>query len=190
MDTHSENEVKRWVFPQLCEGVHDIACEITAPRHYLKLCGTNDELRSALLPVRWEIQPANYFMQATATSDETGSLPDRYRMELRQAGPVTSVRILAPNGDLAASGCAAETSDAFVYDRIETAPDHQRKGLGVAVMGALESARKSPATPQLLVATEDGRGLYARLGWTVIAPFAAATIPDKRVEAGKRILVR
>lgn len=187
MDTHSEKEAKRWVFPQLCEGLHEIACEIQAPRHYLKLCGTNTELRSALLPACWEIQPANYFMQATVTNSETGSLPDGYRMELHKFGPVTDVRILAPNGDLAASGCAAETSDAFVYDRIETAPDHRRKGLGIAVMSALESARKSPATPQLLVATENGRGLYARLGWTVIAPFAAATIPDKGSEAARRL---
>lgn len=186
MDTHSENEVKRWVFPQLSEGLHDIACEITAPRHYLKLCGTNDELRSARLPVRWEIQSANYFMQAGAASGETGSLPDGYRMEVHQDGPVTGVRILAPNGDLAASGCAAETTDAFVYDRIETAPDHRRKGLGIVVMGVLGSARKSPTTPGILVATEDGRCLYARLGWKVIAPFAAATIPDMGSEAGKR----
>jgi hypothetical protein len=45
-------------------------------------------------------------------------------------------------------------------------------------MNALGSARKSLATPQLLVATGDGRSLYANLGWTVLAPFAAATIPE------------
>ena len=45
-------------------------------------------------------------------------------------------------------------------------------------MRALRSAKKSPLTPQLLVATEEGRGLYASLGWTVIAPLAAATIPE------------
>jgi hypothetical protein len=177
VDTHSEKEAKRWVFPQLCEGLHSIACEITAPRHYLKLCGTNDELRS-VLPERWEVQPANYFMKATASAGEMVSLPDGYRMELHQTGPVTQVHVVAPDGDLAASGCAAETTDAFVYDRIETASDHRRKGLGIAVMNALASARKSFTAPQLLVATEEGRSLYARLGWIVIAPFAAATIPD------------
>jgi hypothetical protein len=45
-------------------------------------------------------------------------------------------------------------------------------------MVALATARKSVASPQLLVATEDGRNLYAKLGWTVLAPFAAAAIPD------------
>jgi hypothetical protein len=99
-------------------------------------------------------------------------------MEIDQAGPVTRARVIAPDGDLAASGCAAETADVFIYDRIETAQDHRRKGLGVAVMIALGTARKSLVSPQLLVATGDGRNLYANLGWTVLAPFAAATIPE------------
>lgn len=177
VDTHSEKEVKRWVFPQPCDGLRAIANEITAPRHYLKLCGSDEELRSAL-PNRWEVQPANYFMTATAATFDAKPLPHGYKMECHRAGPVTRACVIAPNGDLAASGCAAETADVFIYDRIETAQDHRRKGLGVAVMIALATARKSPARPQLLVATVDGRHLYANLGWTVLAPFAAATIPE------------
>ncbi|HUA79535.1 MAG TPA: GNAT family N-acetyltransferase [Dyella sp.] len=180
VDSHSEKEVKRWVFPRLCDGLRDVARDISIPRHYLKLCGTDDELRSAL-PARWEIQPGNYFMEATAMIRETSSLPDDYAMKLHQVGPVTQVHIVASNGDIAASGSAAETMEAFVYDRIETALDHRRKGLGIAVMSALGSARRSSISRQLLVATEDGRSLYARLGWTVIAPFATATIPDMKV---------
>lgn len=177
VDTHSEKEVKRWVFPQLCDGLRAIAADITASRHYLKLCGSDEQLRSAL-PARWEIQPANYFMVAAAAAVDTKPLPDGYRMEFERAGPVTRAFIIGPLGDLAASGCAAETADVFIYDRIETAQDHRRKGLGVAVMVALGAARKSLMSPQLLVATEDGRGLYVNLGWTVLAPFAAATIPE------------
>jgi len=186
VDTHSEKEVKRWVFPKVCDGLYDIARDISMPRHYLKLCGTNEELRNAL-PARWEIQPENYFMKATATPAETNSLPEGYRIEVHQAGPVTRVQIVAPDGELAATGSAAETMDAFVYDRIETASNHRRKGLGIAVMHALAAARKSFVGPQLLVATEDGRSLYIRLGWTVIAPFATATIPDVDFEVGKGI---
>lgn len=177
VDTHSEKEVKRWVFPALCDGLREIAHDITAPRHYLKLCGSDEELRSAL-PARWAIQPSNYLMTTTLADLDTKPLPAGYRMELHRAGPVTRASVIAPNGDLAATGCAAESAEAFIYDRIETAHDHRRKGLGVAVMVALGSAKRSPATQQLLVATEDGRGLYANLGWTVLAPFAAATIPE------------
>lgn len=177
VDTHSEKEVKRWVFPQLCDGLCAIARDITAPRHYLKLCGSDEELRSAL-PARWEVQPANFFMMATAAAVDAKPLPDGYRMEVERAGPVTRASVIGPQGDLAATGCAAETPDVFIYDRIETSQDHRRKGLGVAVMVALGAARKSRVSPQLLVATEHGRGLYVNLGWTVLAPFAAATIPE------------
>ena len=177
VDTDSEKEVKRWVFPQQCDGLRAIAHDVAAPRHYLKLCGTNEELRSAL-PARWEIQPENYFMMAAVTLIDTKPLPNGYKMELRQTGPVTQARVLAPDGALAASGCAAESADVFIYDRIETAQDHRRKGLGIAVMIALGTARKSLISPQLLVATGEGRNLYASLGWTVLAPFDAATIPE------------
>lgn len=178
VDTHSDKETRRWVFPRLCEGLREIAEEITAPLHYLKLAGTAEELRSAL-PPRWEIQPANYFMIATAAAaaTDTRPLPQGYTLELQRTGAVVRACILAPTGELAASGNAAQTADAFVYDRIETAADHRRKGLGLSVMAALSAAKQSAATPQLLVATDEGRSLYARLGWTVLGPFAAAVIP-------------
>jgi len=121
----------------------------------------------------------NYFMLSAAATTDAKPLPDGYRMEFHQAGPVTRACIIAPDGELAASGCAAETSDVFIYDRIETAQDHRRKGLGAAVMTALGAARKYAAGSQLLVATEDGRHLYANLGWTVLAPFSAAMIPER-----------
>jgi len=177
VDTQSEKEVKRWVFPRLCEGLRAIAHDIDAPRHYLTLCGSNEELRGAL-PPRWELQPINYFMMAPAAAHATKSLPDGYRIELRKDGRVSRASVIAPNGDLAASGCAAETSDVFVYDRIETAPDHRRKGLGIGVMNALGESRTSALIPQVLVATEDGRNLYENLGWVVLAPIAAAVIPE------------
>lgn len=180
VDTHSEKEHIRWVFPTLCDGLRDIARDISSPRHYLKLCDTNQALQSTL-PARWVVQPQNYFMEAIAPAGETGPLPDGYTLQVHQDGSVTQVHIVAPNGELAANGTAAETMDAFVYDRIETAPDHRRKGLGIAVMNALASARKFTSNPQLLVATEDGRSLYARLGWAVISPFATATIPDPTI---------
>jgi GNAT superfamily N-acetyltransferase len=177
VDTHSEKETKRWVFPRLCAGLRELGVEIVAPRHFLKLCGSDHQLRG-MLPARWKIQPANYFMTATVFGGASKALPDGYRLELHHSGALIRAEIIAPDGGLAASGCAAETAEVFIYDRIETSPDHRRKGLGNAVMSALGSAATSGATPQLLVATEDGRGLYESLGWKVVAPFAAATIPD------------
>lgn len=118
-------------------------------------------------------------MAATMASPDVRPLPDGYRMELQQTGPVIRASIIAPDGDLAACGCAAEAADVFIYDRIVTAQEHRRKGLGLAVMTALGARRRSLAGPQLLVATEDGRRLYETLGWTVLAPFATAVIPER-----------
>lgn len=177
VDTRSDQETRRWVFPALCDGLRALAHEIAAPRHLLKLCDSDEALRGAL-PARWEQQPLNYFMIAGATAPAAKPLADGYRLALRQDGPVVRATVFAPDGGLAASGTAAQAAGVFVYDRIETAPDHRRKGLGIAVMTALASARTSPAVPQLLVATADGRGLYATLGWAVLAPLATALIPD------------
>ncbi|NUS38217.1 MAG: GNAT family N-acetyltransferase, partial [Lysobacter sp.] len=99
--------------------------------------------------------------------------------ELHRAGPVTRASVLASDGGIAAHGTAAQTGDAFIYDRIETSPGHRRKGLGMAVMAALASTKESATTPQLLVATADGRALYETLGWTVLTPIAAAVIPER-----------
>lgn len=85
-------------------------------------------------------------------------------------------RVRSDSGELAARGAAVETVDVFIYDRIATKMAHRRRGLGQAVMSALGAARRA-AVPELLVATEEGRSLYATLGWQVVSPFATAAIP-------------
>lgn len=170
--------MKRWIFPRLADGVGVIGREIEAPRHYIKVCASDQALREAL-PSRWEVQPSGFFMTTNVTVGDSSPLPEGYRLELHRAGPVSRVSIIAADGGVAASGYAAESSDVFIYDRIETAQDHRRKGLGVAVMTALGAARASIASQQLLVATDDGRKLYERLGWTVVAPLATALIPER-----------
>ena len=46
-------------------------------------------------------------------------------------------------------------------------------------METLGAARKSQKATQVLVATENGHGLYASLGWMVIAPYSTVMIPDE-----------
>ena len=57
-------------------------------------------------------------------------LPDRYSARLTRAKQVSHVQIMASDGTLAAEGYAAETAQAFVYDRIMTAEAHRLRGLG------------------------------------------------------------
>lgn len=174
VDTHTEAEVRRWVFPQMDAGLVELARSINEPRHFLKLCGGADELRS-ILPDSWQLHAPSYFMQASGKQVER-SMAAGYTIETDHYGAVVEVRIRSGTGELAASGYAAETQDAFIYDRIVTAPEHRRKGLGHAVMAALHRAKQSHDSPELLVATEDGRALYTILGWRTISPYTTASI--------------
>lgn len=78
---------------------------------------------------------------------------------------------LAAKGHLALS----PSGDDAVADRIFTVPEHRRRGLGSVVMGALTTtARERGARYGLLVASQEGRQLYERLGWRVEAEMASA----------------
>ena len=80
---------------------------------------------------------------------------------------------------LAAGGYAAETPEAFVYDRIETDPDLRRRGLGRAVVAALGGCRRSPAARQLLIATVEGEELYSNVGWRRLSSYSTAHLPEE-----------
>lgn len=178
VDTGTEAEVCRWVFAAPGAGLLGLADTIAAPRHWLKWCAAPD---AVALPPRWRPEPLCWFMQATEPPPPAPPPPPGYTMATERssagAGDTVTVRILASDGTLAASGYGGETEAAFVYDRIVTDAAHRRRGLGGAVMAALHAARRRPDRPQLLVATDAGRALYTRLGWTVLSPYASATIP-------------
>lgn len=174
VDTKSDAEVARWVFPKVASGLKDLARSIIEPRYFLKLCGPADELRAAL-PRGWELHAPSFFMRATRKPPAT-RLADGYMIEANQVGMVMEARIFSETGALAASGYAAETQGVFIYDRIVTEFEHRRKGLGRALMRTLHDARGHSSAPELLVATEDGRALYSTLGWETISPYSTASI--------------
>ncbi len=177
VDTNSETEAKRWVFPKPCPGLVELGRTIGAPGHALKLCGTLDELRAAL-PRRWRLHDPGYFMIATNGDHAERPIAKGYTIETDRNGAVVAVRVRSGAGDLAASGYAAETPEAFIYDRIETAPEHRRQGVGNAVMAALRGAKRNRDTPELLVATQDGRALYLALGWRTVSAYSTASIAE------------
>jgi GNAT superfamily N-acetyltransferase len=177
IDTNTDTEVKRWVFSQVGGGLVELGHLISEPRHFLKLCGETETLRS-ILPVQWQLPAPNYFMRADGPHIER-SVPAGYSIKTNQIGEAIEVRVKSSAGELAASGYAAETPDAFIYDRIVTTPKHRRKGLGNAVMKALQRAKRSCGKPELLVATADGRSLYETLGWRIVSALSTASIPDE-----------
>jgi GNAT superfamily N-acetyltransferase len=125
-------------------------------------------------------------MQLPATSNSPGidenplhtlgrartSLPDLtpYDIEHDLADDRVTVRLNVDH-TVAAEGTAAVVGADAVFDRIETAPAHRRRGLGAWVMAELgRLVVERGATTGLLVASPDGAALYRRLGWTELAP--------------------
>lgn len=175
VETNSQIEVRRWVFAQINSDLAKLAVSITSPHHFLKVCGAVEDL-AAVLPTGWQLGPPSFFMRGGGAHAER-PIAAGYTIQAKRNGVVSNVCILAPSGELAASGYAAETGEAFVYDRIVTAPEHRRKGLGRAVMCRLQRS-KSLDVPEFLVATEQGCALYATLGWETIAPYSSASLVE------------
>ena len=177
LEGNSEKEVRRWVFAGPCPGIEMLGRSIREPRHFIKLCGTEGELRGALFEP-WAVRGGSWFMGLQGEGAAVPALPPGYDLRASGLGAVTRVEIRSNDGGLAASGYAAETSDAFVYDRIETDRAHRRRGLGRAVMAALQACRRSQSARQLLIATAEGERLYSTLGWTKLSPYSTAFLPE------------
>lgn len=177
VDTASPTELRRYVFAAPAEGLRRLGATIDAPLVALKLCGIAATMR-ALLPGRWQVTSDSFLMTGDAATRGTRTAPPGYSVELTATGPVATVRITAPDGQLAASGFAAEHDGVFVYDRIVTEPAQLRRGLGSMVMATLATARQSSASRAVLVATPPGRALYETLGWTICSPYTTALLPS------------
>ncbi len=175
VDVHSDAEVRRWVFPALSPQIGALARSITQPRHFIKLCGAPEELLAAL-PPGWQLSAPGHFMMGPGRMGGS-ACPAGYRSVISCADGITAVRVRAPDGELAASGHAAELDGVFIYDRIITEPGHQRRGLGRFVMQQLAGCKQAAQSTELLVATDQGRALYEALGWSVLSPFSTASLP-------------
>jgi hypothetical protein len=107
VDTNSDAEVVRWIFPKMGPGLEGLARSVNEFRYFLKLCGAAGELRAAL-PPGWKLHAPSYFMQASGKPIGR-RLTEGYRIEAKRVGMVVEARILSETGALAASGDAAET---------------------------------------------------------------------------------
>lgn len=175
VDTNAADEVRRWVFPALNEDLITLARSISRPAYLVKACAAPGQLRAAL-PAGWQIHAPGFFMAGPELPLARPACPPSYSLDVRCSEPVTEVRVFSASGELAASGYAAETQDIFIYDRIVTAPEHRRCGLGRLVMAALREAKVRASAPERLVATEEGRALYETLGWRTLSEFSTGSL--------------
>ncbi|NUT94432.1 MAG: GNAT family N-acetyltransferase [Saccharothrix sp.] len=102
-----------------------------------------------------------------------------YRVTTTSTGTLlkAEVRARVDGGDaVAASGQTSVVDGHAVPDKIETQPDHRRRGLGTIVMGTLVTeAANLGAHTGILVASPDGQALYTSLGWITVATIVIAT---------------
>jgi len=174
-------QAARYVFASPSPAIAELGASVTQPWIYIKAYATSEQLR-ALLPDRWRIEDLHYMMTCDARPfPGGGEVPAGYSVDVDDAAAATGcghVRVVAPDGTLAASGHVAMGERLAIYDRIGTEPAHQRRGLGRAVMHALQAlARAHGRHEGVLVATDQGRALYESLSWRLHSPWAGAVIP-------------
>ncbi len=93
--------------------------------------------------------------------------PDGLREDINIDGPRTTCA-LTGSGRVVSEATMAITDGWATFDRVETLPSHQRRGLGRHVMTVLcARAVAAGASRGILAASADGRALYESLGWTV-----------------------
>jgi len=166
----------RYVFGGISPALLELAATIVEPWVFLKACSSATAMRAAL-PEHWAMQPPGFMMECRRIMIGEAALRGDYLLDATEAGPIAIVRVLAPSGELAAIGRVVCVGEFAIYDRIETDAAHRRLGLARTVMKKLESiARDRGATRGVLVATAEGRGLYASLGWELHSLYTTAVI--------------
>ncbi|MET9701199.1 GNAT family N-acetyltransferase [Streptomyces sp. NPDC006529] len=173
IDVGQPTHVARHVLPEPTEAdVRKIAAATTAPGTWLKLFA-EDEVVLPWLGAGWRHAGAGFLMTCRL-KPERAQAPAGYTLTRWSRGGVTRVLVRTREGHFAARGQIARAGGHVVVDQIETAPEHQRKGLGGLVMRSLQSAaHEAGATTGVLVGTPDGRALYSSLGWTTRSPMAS-----------------
>lgn len=164
------------MFADAGQSLQRCAATVSEPLVYLKAAVDPDQLRRALAP-RWEIERTRFLMCHLGAMAGARELPAEYDVQTSIEHGAHVIRLADAAGQTAATGRVVLYAGTAVFDRIETRALHQRKGLGTALMFLLdELAVKAGVTERLLVATQAGCALYARLGWQVLAPYSTAVL--------------
>lgn len=151
------------------DGLARLGRELTRPGSVIKILGPAGVLRAALPPA-WTMFPRCAFM-TSALSPAGAAGPARITAE----GDVLVASVLDGEGGVAASARLAGHGRYGIFDQVETRSDRRRQGLGTALMTALGArAAEAGRTTGLLSATDDGRALYERLGWSDLGEVAGA----------------
>ncbi|MFC1420232.1 GNAT family N-acetyltransferase [Streptacidiphilus cavernicola] len=174
IDVGQAKHVSRHVLPVPTEpDVRKLVAGTSAPGTWLKLFAEDETVLPWIGP-GWNLGQPGFLMTCPLAADNPEP-PAGYTLTSWTRGGVTRVLVRTTAGHFAARGQIATTGAVTaVADQIETAADHQRKGLGSLVMRTLQNvAYESGARTGLLVGTPEGQALYSALGWTTRSPMAS-----------------
>jgi len=174
------DQIGRYLFAQVdADAIRPLAASIDRPLLYLKVCARADLVRP-LLPLGWEIATPGYMMTAplSVMLDRPPSIPPEFEIRITRDNSITFAHIHDATGEEAARGRIVAVDRLIVFDRIRTADQYQRRGLGSAIMRALATeARQSGVQDAMLCATPAGRELYTSLGWSLHSDYTTASLP-------------
>ena len=172
IDVGLEHQRVRFVVPDpVADDVRKLADTVTEPATWIKAPVEAAEITPWLGP-EWMVDTPGFLMSTELHSGRPSS-PDGYSLTSETADGITKVRVLTTDREPAAWGQVAPTGATAVFDQIQTAGAHRRRGLGSLVMRALSGAAADQgATVGILATTCDGQSLYRSLGWHTHAPMS------------------
>lgn len=178
VDVNDPEQTTRYVFPYADETVQQLTASISPRFTPIKICAAPPTVTPLLTPP-WVIERTAPMMTKHVLASADTAVRDGYSVVLTGANDILIAFALTADGDIAAGGRVALVEDIAVFDQISANQAHQRRGLGSAVMRALENAALGRgATRGMLVATDAGCALYLTLGWQVYAPYTTAIAPS------------
>ena len=166
IETGTEKESRRYVLnPPTSEALESVLGSGPPLHTFVKFPGEPAEWVPRF-PDGWEPDHPGRYMTRTLDGPESGPLPEGYLLEVEGDSSRVSVRVVGPDGALAARGQAGLASSYAVPDQIVTVSAHRRRGLASVVMAELERAALDVGLRQaVLSATTEGQLLYEQLGW-------------------------
>lgn len=176
------DQIGRYLFARLDpDAICPLAASVDRPLLYLKVCAKADAVRP-LLPPGWEIAAPGYMMTAplSVMLDRPSAVSAEFEMRITCDDSITFAHIFDAAGEEAARGRIVAVDGLIVFDRIHTADQYRRRGLGSAIMRALAAeARQSGVEDAMLCATPAGRELYTSLGWSLHSDYTTASLAGR-----------
>lgn len=167
------DQVRRYVHADADAAVARRAALIDQPNVFLKVCA-DEATTMACLPHGWSARPPGFMMTLSGPMASGGAEVDGYTVSLERRGAVLHCLLFAGDVEAARGRVVVIDGAVAVYDRIAVDPGHRRRGLGRRVMLALE--REAAIRDGVLVATTEGRALYASLGWALHSHYTTAVL--------------